>query len=87
VLERIADHQRSYRSRLEQEAASERERRRASGEVSVQGCWVLEADAERVRRGLNVRLTIATFEASAAVVLLVALGYGVWRLFAFLFLP
>lgn len=87
ALQRIEEYRESYRKRLEEAAAAEAERRSADGEVCIAGCWVPESQAARVRNGLNLRWAIALLEVWAAVALTIAVAYGLWWLFEFLFLP
>lgn len=87
LLERVARYAEEYRGRRAAAMEVERERHHANGEVYIQGCWVPQAEAERVARGLQRHEILAFIEISALLIVLAALARGVWWLFEFMFLP
>lgn len=86
-LERLMSYRDEYRNRRAAEIHEERERRHASDEVYIAGCWVLRTDAERVVRGLQKHQHLIFVEIIVLLIVVLAVAAGLWWLFEFLFLP
>jgi hypothetical protein len=87
LIEQVARYAEEYRARHAAELEQERSSRHANGEVLVEGCWIPQADADRVVRRLERHEWVSFIEISLLLFVLAILGRGVWVLFAFLFLP
>jgi hypothetical protein len=86
-LERVASYGEEYRSGRTAAVNEERERRHASGEVYIAGCWVPRSEAGKVSRDVQRHEVLTFFEIVVLLAVLLGLAQGLWQLFTFFFLP